>query len=120
MALVGVAGTMTLSVNEQTREIGVIRTLRASDWAVRRLFLLQGLAISTVGCVLGIILSLAVAVVLRRAIGNSLVATPLPGGFSWAGVAMWIVTAMVIGAVGSTRPARLAAHLTVRDTLAYE
>lgn len=120
VALVGVAGTMTLSVNEQTREIGVIRTLGASNWAVRRLFLLQGLAISTVGCVLGIILSLPVAVVLRRAIGNSLVATPLPGGFSWAGVAMWIAAAMVIGAVGSTRPARLAAHLTVRDTLAYE
>ena len=46
VAVVGVAGTMTLGVFEQTREIGVLRTLGATTWAVRRLLLLQGVAVA--------------------------------------------------------------------------
>ncbi len=49
VAVVGVAGTMTLGVAEQTREIGVLRTIGASGWAVRRLLLWQGLAVAALG-----------------------------------------------------------------------
>jgi putative ABC transport system permease protein len=120
VAVVGVAGTMTLSVVEQTREIGVLRTLGASTWAVRRLLLLQGLAIATAGGVLGVIGSIPIALLLRGAIGDSLISATLPAGFSWPGVAIWVAVALIIGALGATRPARVAARLTIRDTLAYE
>jgi putative ABC transport system permease protein len=120
VAVVGVAGTMTLSVVEQTREIGVLRSLGASSWAVRRMLVLQGLAIAAMGAVMGVVLSIPVAWLLRRAIGNSLVLSPLPGAFSWFGVAVWLVVAILIGVLGATRPARVAARMTVRDTLAYE
>ncbi len=120
VAMIGVAGTMTLSVVEQTREIGVVRTLGASNWAVRRLFLLQGLAMAATGCLLGVLLSIPVTLLLRGAIGNSLIAAPLPTGFSWLGVGIWAAIAVVIGVAGATQPARVAAKLTIRDTLAYE
>ncbi|MGB5755311.1 MAG: ABC transporter permease [Acidimicrobiales bacterium] len=120
VAVIGVAGTMTLSVGEQTREIGVIRTLGASNWAVWRLFLLQGLTIAATGCLLGVVMSLPVAWLLRIAIGNSLVDDTLPTGFSWPGVGIWVGISVLIGALGATRPARVAARLTIRNTLAYE
>lgn len=120
VAMIGVAGALTLSVVDQTREIGVVRTLGASGRAVRHLFLVQGLGIAAVGCVVGIAASLPVAWALRTAIGRSLIAAPLPAGFSWSGVGLWVVIALAIGALGATRPARTAARLTVRETLAYE
>jgi putative ABC transport system permease protein len=120
VAVVGVAGTMTLSVVEQTREIGVLRTLGASTRAVRRLLLLQGLAVATAGAVLGILLSIPVALLLGAAIGSTLISAAFPFAFSWTGVLVWVVVALAIGALGATQPARLAARLTVRDTLAYE
>lgn len=120
VAVVGVAGTMTLSVVEQTREIGVLRTLGASSRAVKRLLVLQGLAIAAVGSVVGVALSIPIALLLRTAIEDSLVTAAVPGAFSGLGVAIWIPVALVIGALGATRPARVAARLTIRDTLAYE
>lgn len=120
VAVVGVAGTMTLSVVEQTREIGILRTVGASTWAVRRLLLLQGLAIASIGGALGIALSWGVAWSLSTAIGSTLISAHLPIGFSWLGVAAWAIAALAIGAIGAIQPSRVAARLTIRETLAYE
>jgi putative ABC transport system permease protein len=120
VAVVGVAGTMTLNVAEQTREIGVLRTLGASSGAIRRLFLLQGLAVAFAGGLLGVVLSVPVAMLLQAAISDGLIGAALPGGFSWIGVGIWGVVAVGIGVLGATRPARVAARLTISETLAYE
>jgi putative ABC transport system permease protein len=120
VAVIGVAGTMTLSVVEQTREIGVLRTLGASSWAVRKMLLVQGVAVAAIGGVVGVIASVPVALLLRSTLSNGLIDAPIPGGFSWPGVAMWLVLALVIGAIGAMRPARVASKLTIRETLAYE
>jgi putative ABC transport system permease protein len=120
VAVVGVAGTMTLGVLEQTREIGVLRTLGASTWSVRRLLLVQGLAIAAVGALLGVLLSVPVSLLLGAAIGDSLISAAMPTAFSWLGVGIWSVVALLIGVVGATQPSRAAARLTIRDTLAYQ
>ena len=120
IAVIGVAGTMALSVMEQTREIGVLRTLGASSRAIRRLFLLQGLALASIGGLLGLVAAVPVTRALSTAISNGLIASELPRGFSWMGIAIWAIVALAIGVLGATRPARTAAKLTVRETLTYE
>ncbi len=121
VAIIGVTGTMTLGVFEQTREIGVLRTLGATTWAVRRLLLFQGVTVAGVGGLIGIVLSLPVAWLLGGAMEATVISpAQLPTGFSWLAVAIWIPAALAIGAIGATQPARIAARLTIRDTLAYE
>ena len=121
VAIIGVAGTMTLGVFEQTREIGVLRTLGATTWAVRRLLLLQGITVAGVGGLIGILLSLPVAWLLGSAMEATVISpAQLPTSFSWFAVGLWIPAAVAIGALGATQPARIAARLTIRDTLAYE
>lgn len=120
VGVVGVAGTMTLSVVEQTREIGVLRTLGATTWAVRRLLLLQGLAIAAAGGVVGILLSVPVALLLGAALEATLISAALPFSLSWLAIGIWVVVAVSIGALGATQPARVASRLTIRDTLVYE
>jgi putative ABC transport system permease protein len=120
VAIVGVAGTMTLGVFEQTREIGVLRTLGATSWAVRRLLLLQGVAVAGVGGLIGVMLSMPVAWLLGGAIESTVISADLPASFSWFAATIWIPVAITIGALGATQPARVASQLTIRDTLAYE
>ena len=120
VAVIGVAGTITLGVVEQTREIGVLRTIGATTWAVRRLLLAQGLAVAAVGGVVGVALSVPVMLLLGSAIQGTLISAEFPMALSWAGVGLWMAVALVIGALGATQPARIASRLTVRDTLAYE
>jgi putative ABC transport system permease protein len=121
VAIIGVAGTMTLGVFEQTRQIGVLRTLGATTWAMRRLLLLQGVTVAGVGGLIGIVLALPVAWMLGNAMEATVISpAQLPTGFSWLAVAIWLPLSVAIGALGATQPARIAARLTVRDTLAYE
>jgi putative ABC transport system permease protein len=119
VAVIGVAGTMTLGVMEQTRELGVLRTIGASSWAVKRMLLLQGITTALVGAVLGVGLSLPIAALLRTAIGDDLVSAELAFSFSWLGLGVWTVVAIVIGALGALQPARIAARRSIRETLAY-
>ncbi len=49
-----------------------------------------------------------------------MISADLPASFSWFAVGIWMPVAIMIGALGATQPARIAARLTIRDTLAYE
>lgn len=120
VAIIGVAGTITLAVVEQTREIGVLRTLGATTWAIRKLLLVQGIAIAAIGGLVGAALAVPVVVLLGSAIQRTLISAEFPTTFSWLGVGVWMGVALAIGALGATQPARIASRLTVHDTLAYE
>ncbi|UCF98762.1 MAG: ABC transporter permease [Spirochaetaceae bacterium] len=50
------------AVRERYEEIGVLKALGASDTAVRRIFILEGLLIGTIGSILGLLLGLLISV----------------------------------------------------------
>ncbi|NTV83393.1 MAG: ABC transporter permease [Bacteroidales bacterium] len=49
----GLTGTMTTNVMERSREVGVMRAIGASDWAVFRLVITEGLVIGFISWLLG-------------------------------------------------------------------
>ena len=53
-SLFGIVNTLTMSVIERTREIGVLRALGASRWQVRRSIADESLVIGLIGALLGI------------------------------------------------------------------
>lgn len=120
VAVIGVAGTITLGVIEQTREIGVLRTLGATARSVRGVLVGQGVTVAAIGGVAGVALAVPVVLLLGAAIERTLIRAPFPTTISWTAVAAWLVVALLIGAVGAAQPSRTASRLTVRDTLAYE
>lgn len=66
VAAFNIVSTLFMVVTEKRRDIGVLKTLGASDGAVLQVFLLEGLLIGALGTGLGVALGFGLIEVLRR------------------------------------------------------
>jgi putative ABC transport system permease protein len=111
---------MSINVLERRREIGVLRAIGASDSAVIRLFVLEGVVISVIAWMGAILLSQPMSRVMSYAVGMNFAQLPLTYVFDLLALPLWLLIAVVVSALSSLVPARAAARLSVRETLAYE
>jgi len=116
----GLMGTMSINVMERTREIGVMRAVGASDGAVMRIVLVEGVFVGLLSWVLGSLAAYPIGKLLSDAVGIAFMETPLTYSFAWNGALGWLVAVLVIAALASILPAWNASRLSVRETLAYE
>jgi putative ABC transport system permease protein len=119
VGMLGIVNTLSMSVLERTREIGVLRALGASRWRVRRTMANESLLISIAGTLSGIAAGLLVAVVWILALrANTFpgLAIKLPTGM----LAAIAVLGVVMGVVAAILPARRAAKLDPLGALLYE
>jgi putative ABC transport system permease protein len=116
----GLMGTMSLNVIERTREIGVMRAIGASDGAVRRIFVVEGVLIGVISWLVGTLIAMPISQALSLGVGVSLLQAPLSYRFSLLGVAIWLVVVIVLALLASILPAWNASRLSVREVLAYE
>jgi len=110
---IGIMNIMLVSVTERTREIGIRLAIGATQDEVLTQFLVEAVALSSFGGVIGIALALASSAALARVLGVPFILDPnvvaLAFGFS-AGV----------GVVFGYFPARKAARLDPIEALRYE
>lgn len=116
----GLMGTMSINVLERTREIGVMRAIGASNGAVRRVFIIEGIIIGLLSWLFGAILAYPISKFLSDTIGRQFLSAPLDYTFSINGVLLWLAVVIVLSALASFLPAWNASRLTVREVLAYE
>jgi putative ABC transport system permease protein len=116
----GLAGTMSMSVMERTREIGVMRAVGASDRSVLRVVLVEGALMAVFSWLAAIFFAVPVAKLMSMTIGTELANGPLSFVYSYQGAALWLLVVLLVAFTASYLPARSASRLTVRDVLAYE
>lgn len=116
----GLSGTMSINVLERTREIGVMRAIGATDGAIRRIVLSEGITVALLAWLIGTLFSVPLSYVMGFALGTALLNSPLAWVYSFTGVGVWLVIMLVIATLASLLPARSAVRLTVREVLAYE
>jgi putative ABC transport system permease protein len=117
---IGLMGTMSMNVIERTREIGVMRAIGASDGAILRLVIVEGMLIGVISWILGALLAVPISHGLYGILSQVMFQTPGKATIDANGFVIWLVIALVISALASLLPARNAARLTVREILAYE
>ena len=118
VSLFGVINTLSMSVIERTREIGVLRALGSTRWQIRRTIADESLVIALIGAAMGIVIGSGLGWALLKGLSFGIpgVAYQPPVG-TMAGVA---VAAIVLGLVAAILPARRAAKLDVVEALSYE
>ncbi|MFQ3632647.1 ABC transporter permease [Roseiflexus sp.] len=116
----GLMGTMSINVLERTREIGVLRAIGASNDAVQRIVVTEGIIIGALSWALAMIVAVPLAKVISDSVGMAFFQTPLSFSFSIGGALIWLVLVTIIAAIASLLPAYNATRLTVREVLAYE
>jgi putative ABC transport system permease protein len=117
---IGLMGTMSLNVLERTREIGVMRAIGASDGAVLRIVVVEGVIIGVLSWLIGTLLALPLSRFLSDMVGRSIMEADLSYTFSTQGALLWLALVIILATLASSWPARNATRVTVRDVLAYE
>lgn len=123
VAAIGIINTLLMSVQERTREIGLMKSMGLSNFRVFGLFSCEAIGLSFWGGVLGV----AVAFVVAH-FANSFAATTfladLPGfvliDLRWSDLLIILATLMAIGFLAGTIPALRAAKKNPIDALRYE
>ncbi len=117
----GLMGTMSINVLERTREIGVMRAIGASDWALQRIVIAEGILIGLISWAIGAILAVPVSYGMHKGLERIFQAEDsFTFIFSLPGVLMWLGIVTILATISSSLPAWNASRVTVRDVLAYE
>jgi putative ABC transport system permease protein len=116
----GLMGTMSINVIERTREIGVMRAVGASNGAIQRIVIVEGLLIGWISAGVGSLIAVPISQFLSKMVGEQLFQISLSFRFSTEGLILWLVVVTLLSAISSFMPAFQASRLTVRDVLAYE
>jgi putative ABC transport system permease protein len=109
---IGVANTMFMSVLEQTRDVGVYKSIGAKNRDIIYLFLCEAAIIGFVGGFLGVVLSFVVSYILSS--------FGVPVAITTELVAGGLVFSVLIGIVAGIQPARNAASIPPVEALRYE
>jgi putative ABC transport system permease protein len=116
ISMFGIANSLFLSIHERTRELGMLRAVGATASQVRRMVRYESVITSLIGGVLGTVVGVAFAWLTTFAIKDLGVGFALPAGQ----LVVFVVLAIVVGALGAIAPARRAARLHILDAIHSE
>ena len=112
-AAIGLMNIMLVSVNERTREVGLIKAIGGKKKNIRQQFLFESTIISLLGAVLGIILGVLVGNLFALFLGTGFV-------IPWLWVFIGIVICTIVGLGAGLWPALKASRLNPINALRYE
>lgn len=123
VASIGIMNTMLTSVMERTREIGIMKAIGATNQDIMSIFIIEGMLVSSIGGILGIVLgvfgSQGLTMILNNfmMMGGSSNLTPVITVIS---VLLAVCVSLFVGVLSSLYPAWKAARMSPIEAVRYE
>jgi len=115
----GLMGSLSISVIERTKEIGVLRAVGARSGTIMGMFVMEGLLQGIFSWIVAVPISLQISQQLAKTVGRVMFSANLYYQYNYAAVLTWLVVVVVISTLASILPARNATRISVRESLAY-
>ena len=124
VVVMSVANSMGMTVVERTREIGTLRAIGLKRSGVVRLFTTESMLLTLIGCLLGLLITLAVRWGINLANisyipPNSVAPVPLLVDMDIGRVSFTFILMSVVGTLAAYMPARRAARKDIIDALGH-
>ncbi len=116
VALIGIVNTLSLSILERRRELGLLRVVGMVDKRVQRMVQLESVLIAALGTLTGIVLGTFIGWAIIRSIdrlSDASIAFTFPTGH----LVVVLVLGVVLGVVASYIPSRRSTRLEVLDAI---
>lgn len=110
---VGVMNIMLVSVTERTREIGLLKAIGAKERDILTQFLIEAVVMTVMGGVIGIVLGVAGAYLIAKAVN-------IPFVVDYVGILVAVGVSTAVGLIFGYYPAKRAAKLSPIDALRHE
>ena len=125
VAAFNIVSTLVMVVTDKTREIGILKSMGLTSRKVLRIFMIQGLVIGAVGCLLGgtggVLLTWVIDYFeLIRIPGDIYFVDHLPVGYDPFDLVVILVATMAISFLATIYPAFQAARLTPVEAIRHE
>jgi len=116
---IGLTGSLSISVVERTREIGVMRAVGARTPTIMAMFVMEGVLQGLFSWVIVVPLSFVLGRFMSDALGQAMFGANLDYQHNFNAVIVWLVIILVVSILASILPAYNATRISVRDSLAY-
>lgn len=117
IAVIGIANTLSLSVFERTREIGLLRAIGMSRRQVRRMIRGEAIIVALFGAVLGVSIGTGLGWAVVSSLADDGLGTfAVPTGR----LVLWLGLAGVAGAIAASMPARRGARMNVLRAISHQ
>jgi putative ABC transport system permease protein len=116
VALIGIINTLSLSILERRRELGLLRVVGMTDNRVQRMVRLESLVIAGLGTIVGLAVGLFAAWALILSISR-LTDADISPGLPIGELALILALGVVLGLVASLIPSRRSTRLDVLEAL---
>jgi len=125
VATFNILGSLTMSVIEKRRDIGILRSMGAKKKSILRIFMFEGVLIGTIGTVLGLILGLLVCYLqiefkIYPLDPMKYKIDAIPVQLQIADLIIIPIVSMLLSFLASLYPAKRAVKLNVIDSIKYE
>ncbi len=117
IAVLGITNTLSLSIIERTREIGLLRAVGMTRRQTRRMVRLEAVIIALFGAVMGVGIGLFLGWATVRALADvGLGSFAIP----WGQIGFLVIAAGLAGVIASIYPSWSASRMNVLEAIAYE
>jgi putative ABC transport system permease protein len=125
VAVLGMFNTLTISLLERTKEVGLMITLGGRNRDMRKLFILEAVILSVAGAVIGILLAIVLGQILNLAMNSFAERRGVTDHFQLFAIPFWLVGGTIlfmlcVGLAVVYIPARRASKINPIDALRRE
>jgi putative ABC transport system permease protein len=115
IAVIGIGNTLSLSIHERTRELGLLRAVGMNRQQLRSSIRWEAVLISVLGTLVGLVLGLVLSkAVIEALASNGLSTFQMPV----VGLIRIVILAFLLGWLASIRPSRRASKMAILDAIA--